>query len=285
MRGLPYTTEGISVTTKDQRSCFVIGPIGSVGSETRKAADFLLNGIIRHAIGSYHNLKIWRADEDTLPGMITDKLINDLHDADIVVADLSELNPNAFYELGIRHATEKPTIHMATVGTKLPFDNLGHRTIFFDKSDWTSIEEARNALLEQCEEAISDSFRATNPVSQALSVKAFRASARSSDNMIGELMQRMESIETAVSARSVSEKGASYSSRDLATRERERKLSATLGNISSANEYKKMGITQMQISEYSRKNCDSDNYSHIMDQLKLGKVHEILIEVSSEIPF
>ena len=42
--------------------------------------------------------------------------------ADLVVADFTDLNPNALYELGIRHSTLKPVIHIAKAGTALPFD-------------------------------------------------------------------------------------------------------------------------------------------------------------------
>jgi hypothetical protein len=52
--------------------------------------------------------------------MIGDRMISDVINAELVVADLTDLNPNAFYELGIRHAKEGPTIHIARLGTILP---------------------------------------------------------------------------------------------------------------------------------------------------------------------
>lgn len=103
----------------------------------------MLKGIIRPAIEVSLNLQIWRADEDSNPGMITDKLISDIYESDLVIADLSELNANVFYELGIRHAASRPAIHVAAEGTKLPFDNIGYRAITFDRSDWESIEGAK----------------------------------------------------------------------------------------------------------------------------------------------
>jgi hypothetical protein len=64
--------------------------------------------------------------------MIGDRVISDIINAELVVADLTELNQNAFYELGIRHSTEKPTIHVARAETTLPFDTVSHSTIFVD---------------------------------------------------------------------------------------------------------------------------------------------------------
>ena len=78
--------------------------------------------------------------------MIGDRVISDIIHAELVVADLTDLNPNAFYELGIRHSNEKPTIHIARRGTPLPFDNLAHRTIFIDLADWESIQRGRDQL-------------------------------------------------------------------------------------------------------------------------------------------
>ncbi len=181
-----------------RRTCFVIGPIGANGSETRKSADFLLKGIIRPAIEASLQLKIWRADEDNSPGMITDKVIADIFQSDLVVSDLSELNPNAFYELGIRHAASKPTIHMATQGTKLPFDNLGYRAILFDKSDWDSIESSKQQLYAQAVAALDATHKVSNPVTQALSAAAFRASAEPQEQVTAELMLRVSSLEQQV---------------------------------------------------------------------------------------
>lgn len=187
---------------EDRKKCFVVGPIGASGTETRKNADFLLKGIIRFSIQEALNLEIWRADEDSKPGMITDKLINDINDADLVIADLSELNANAFYELGIRHAAAKPSIHVASAGTKLPFDNMGHRVIFYEKSDWASIEEARTQLFEQAKTALGAGFEVSNPVTQALTSKVMRASASDADKVLIDLQNRITFLESEKSEKS-----------------------------------------------------------------------------------
>jgi hypothetical protein len=50
-------------------------------------------------------------------------IINDLHDADLVLADLSALNPNVFLELGIRSALDKPVCLVYDGLDRLPFDS------------------------------------------------------------------------------------------------------------------------------------------------------------------
>ena len=121
--------------------CFVVGPIGKDGSIERKHSDLLLHSLIKYVlVADEFGYDVKRADEDADPGMISDRVVSDIIHADLVVADLTDLNANAFYELGIRHSTEKPTIHVAKAGTVLPFDTLAHRTIFVDLTDWHSSE-------------------------------------------------------------------------------------------------------------------------------------------------
>src|ERR1051325_2567043 len=127
--------------------CFVVGPIGKDGSLERKHSDLLLNAIVKHVLQDKEfGFIVKRADEDADPGMIGDRVVSDILHAELVVADLTDLNPNAFYELGIRHSTLKPTIHIAKAGTALPFDTVTHRTIFVDLTDWHSIEQARERV-------------------------------------------------------------------------------------------------------------------------------------------
>ena len=64
-----------------------------------------------------------RADEIQHAGNINVPMYQQLLNADVVVADVSTYNPNAFYELGVRHAL-KPhtTITIAEDKLVFPFD-------------------------------------------------------------------------------------------------------------------------------------------------------------------
>ncbi len=140
-----------------------------------------------------------RADEDADPGMIGDRVVSDIINAALVVADLTDLNPNAFYELGIRHSTELPTIHIAKVGTPLPFDNVAHRTIFVDLTDWHSIESARTRLRESARAVSSPQYKVSNPITQANASFKMRQSEDPRDRLIAELQDRLASIENSLS--------------------------------------------------------------------------------------
>jgi hypothetical protein len=66
-----------------------------------------------------------RADDVFRPGVILQ--------SDVIVAEITPVNANVFYELGYAHAPEKPTILLANRKTeKLPFDISGYRVIFYD---------------------------------------------------------------------------------------------------------------------------------------------------------
>ncbi len=70
-------------------------------------------------------------------------------DADLVVADLSRLNANVFYELAIRHATRRPAVHLVSADGTIPFDVNQIRIIKFNLADPDSIEDAQRRLSEQ----------------------------------------------------------------------------------------------------------------------------------------
>jgi nucleoside 2-deoxyribosyltransferase len=114
--------------------CFVIMPIGS-----GDAYDVYLNrytNIIKPAVEGYQQkgarvFDAVRADFITKTGSINKSVIQHIYNADLVIADLTDLNPNVFYELGVRHALRSGTILVALVGTKLPFDVGDLRSVFY----------------------------------------------------------------------------------------------------------------------------------------------------------
>ena len=133
------------MTENTQKTCFVIAPIGDVDSDIRKRSDQLLRHIIRPAAESC-GYEAVRADEIQEPGIITSQVIQRVVDADLVVADLTERNPNVFYELAIRHAIRKPFVQIIDEGETLPFDVAVTRTIFVDHHDLDNVAQARSDI-------------------------------------------------------------------------------------------------------------------------------------------
>lgn len=126
-------------------TCFLIAPIGLPDSEIRRRSDLLFKHVVRPAVESAGYLLV-RADGIDAPGLITTQIINLLMTAELVIADLSGLNPNVMYELGIRHALRLPVIQLASRGDTIPFDVANIRTILYDVHDLDAVASARELL-------------------------------------------------------------------------------------------------------------------------------------------
>ena len=139
--------------------CFTIAPIGAPGSDTRKRSDQVLQYVFEEALGErYH---VTRADKISEPGIITSQIIRALQDSELVLADLTEHNANVFYELAVRHAVNKPVIHVIDSRWKIPFDVAPVRTIIFDHTDLGSVAEAKKQLKKLAAEIESGNWGET----------------------------------------------------------------------------------------------------------------------------
>jgi nucleoside 2-deoxyribosyltransferase len=180
---------------KAQKTCFVISPIGSEGSDVRRRSDCCLKFIIKPAFEALGFSKVERIDETDEAGQITPRIIKRIHEADWCVADLTGLNPNVFYEIGIRHAFQKPIIHMSNAVSSIPFDNSHQNTIEYVHDDPNSHEVCINRIKGQVEKADENPEHFSTPVSMALGAIALDNSGDSRDEIISELTDRMVSLE------------------------------------------------------------------------------------------
>jgi len=116
------------------RVCFVIMPIGSgdaYKTHLNRYENLIAPAIERIKRNGERVLESVRADFISSTGSITRSVLQHIYASDVVVADLTDLNPNVFYELGVRHALRKGTILIALDGTKLPFDVGDLRVVFY----------------------------------------------------------------------------------------------------------------------------------------------------------
>ncbi|MFX0021201.1 MAG: hypothetical protein ACFE9S_02675 [Candidatus Hermodarchaeota archaeon] len=75
--------------------------------------------------------KVTRADDISKSTNILTDILDLTRRSDIIIADLTEKNPNVFYELGIAHEKGKWVIQICQEGEKIPFDLAQIRTIFY----------------------------------------------------------------------------------------------------------------------------------------------------------
>lgn len=116
---------------------FIVGPIGEKGSAERATADTLKNEIIVPAAEEAFGdgaFTLERADDIGDPGRISLQVLERLVVSDIAIVDLTGLNPNVMYELGVRQARLKPYILLRPESQPLPFDIADVRAISYDFS-------------------------------------------------------------------------------------------------------------------------------------------------------
>jgi hypothetical protein len=106
------------------KCCFVIQGFGKK-QDYEQGKLFNLDAsyeVIKEAVEEV-GLECYRADELSTNSLIDQVMYNQLLDADLVIADITTLNFNAAYELGIRHALRPhATLVVGESGMNFPFD-------------------------------------------------------------------------------------------------------------------------------------------------------------------
>ena len=157
---------------KDKPRCFVIMPIGNEREEPERYRKWkkIYDDIVKPPIQKA-GLECIRADEITDPASINRDIIEHLFKADIVIADLTEKNPNVFYELGVRHALQNSKGVLIAQSTKeLPFDLQSYRVLEY-ATDYSEAMEFQQNLVKAVEAKLSSS-RPDNPVKDFLPLEA-----------------------------------------------------------------------------------------------------------------
>jgi hypothetical protein len=152
------TTPVVQIENSDfENTCFVISPIGSDDSEERKHANMMLKHLII-PVSDELGIKIVRADNIDKSGIITQQILEYIAKAPYCITDLSFGNPNVFYELGVRHTCQLPTVQIIRKEDKIPFDVAQGRTIVIDTANVYTImdrfESARKELKEHLSKMI-----------------------------------------------------------------------------------------------------------------------------------
>ena len=75
-----------------------------------------------------------RADEIYGPGVIVQDIVEQVVGAQLVIADISVVNANVYFEVGYALASRKPIVLLAKKDTALPFDVSGFRVLFYEDS-------------------------------------------------------------------------------------------------------------------------------------------------------
>jgi hypothetical protein len=142
------------------RKCFVCMPLIE---EFRPLYDQAILPEVRDALGA--GWECAKADDDRLPGMVTERVVCALLNADLVIAVTADprpansINPNVMYELGVAHSFRKPTLLVADSASELPFDLRAVETILADFSRYQE-PKLRGAFISELRRSLRRSLAA-----------------------------------------------------------------------------------------------------------------------------
>lgn len=94
-----------------------------------------------------------RADQIERPGRITDQILDALTAAEVVIADISDLNANVIYELGYAEANRTPLILLSQDPAASPFDLEDLRQISYTPE---AVDALEGPLVRHLRAALGD---------------------------------------------------------------------------------------------------------------------------------
>lgn len=154
-----------------KKRCFVVMGYGvrpDLSSGKKINLDRVYHDIIKPVVTGC-GYECIRGDEVLDSGLIDESMYYGILESDLVVADISTLNPNAIYELGVRHGVRRfRTIIMMESSDKFFFDLNHNRTITYKyhRREKSFNEEA--SRVRETLEAIIKSIEAAEQVDSPL---------------------------------------------------------------------------------------------------------------------
>lgn len=140
----------------DSATAFVIMPFEA-------EFDPIYNSFIKTTMESA-GFFVTRADENTNSRNAVNEIIDSIVKCCVVVADLTDSNPNVYYELALAHSLHKPVIVLTQDIEALPFNIRAYHVIHYS-THFAEVDKARSALFRTAEGIRSGSTIFGNPYS------------------------------------------------------------------------------------------------------------------------
>lgn len=155
------------MANKRQR-CFVIMPFSKT-TEQHTAAYWTshFEDFLKPLIEENPQLEAYRSKP--LHGDILREIITNLVVSPVVVADLTDSNPNVYWELGIRQSFKHGTITIAEAGSSLPFDISVKGTLFYHPGDHIQTAKFSRDFKEAIEDCLANPDKPDSHVLETVS--------------------------------------------------------------------------------------------------------------------
>lgn len=105
-----------------------------------------------------------RVDEQKYDGSVLQRIYNQVAKADLIVADMSDRNPNVYYEVGYAHALGKRVILLTKNADDIPFDLKDQPHIVYGSSIQRLREQLGNWIVWALENPKADLVRLSPPI-------------------------------------------------------------------------------------------------------------------------
>jgi hypothetical protein len=166
--------------------CFVIMPFGAFFEKYYEEIYF---PAIKKA-----GLEPKKADDLFRPSPIINDIWNLTNSSRLLLADLTQKNPNVFYELGLAHALSKPVILIAPSMEDVPYDLRSLRVLLYDKNvpNWGSV--LMENIIKYIKEVLASPNDAVLPTFIKTSPKAEPPTVSKLEKTIIQMRQDIDSI-------------------------------------------------------------------------------------------
>ena len=144
------------MTTSNKGSAFILMPFNE---ELNYVYEEFIKPVLEKA-----GFSVERADDIQSQENILRVVLEGIKNSDLIVADLTDSNPNVFYELGIAHTFGKPVILVTQSIGDVPFDLKSYRLLEYS-THFVKIKKAKEQLTKYAEGFLQKSIRFGSPVS------------------------------------------------------------------------------------------------------------------------
>lgn len=130
-----------------------------------------------------NNYSVKKADSLSTQRNIIEDIIDGITNADLIIADLTGLNANVFYELGIAHGLGIPTVLITQDVEELPFDLSAYKNVEYSLR-YDEIEEFSKELSDICSSHNEGEIAFGSPVSDYTNVNIKGSNRRNSSESV-----------------------------------------------------------------------------------------------------
>ncbi|MBE3286624.1 hypothetical protein [Enterobacter cloacae complex sp. P31C] len=194
--------ENSEEVSSEKKTCFVIMPFTGTAEYEPGHFDRVYEYLIKPAC-KMANFEPIRGDDSKASNMIMLDVLRNIIDCDMAICDLSSINANVFYELGLRQAFDKKTILIRDGLHAVPFDLLGFRYVPY--SPTLRVDTVKSEIQEiaaMLQDTHNDSKIEANSIVSILKMKPATIDTKNmnqEESMMFEVLNRMKRLERTVS--------------------------------------------------------------------------------------